>query len=200
MAEQKKYRILCNKERFTDNVFVDIAPENGVTHDMMFYSRLQLYRMTSSQILEDCGTRSIYMTVTDGQEPEIDFSYSDPGVKKPLEHQSYMKMCDRLRPMILKTYEKMIAAGRQSTLDHIMSPIEVENYKDTLTGNKATRGAQTQTTEYARTPQEEECLRISSEFAQQQKRREACTAMHATLSKGLSPVELMRKRMSRDGD
>lgn len=210
MPQQTKYRIICSKERFSDHPIIDIAPENGVTHDMMFYSRLQLYRTTSAGILEDYGTRSIYMTVIDGQEPEIDFSYADPGKKKVLEHQAYVKMCDKLRPLILKTYEEMIATGRGSTLEHIMSAVEAENYKDTLnTGNSSFKNFKekhfadlyrSKTHEPAQSIQEEETLRICGEFAEQRKHREACNEMHAILDQKMSPLERMQQRLSRDGD
>ena len=64
----KKYRVICTKERFNDNIIVDIAPANGAIHDMMFASRKK-----QNNKLEDVAG-SIYLTDVTGTEPEIKFA------------------------------------------------------------------------------------------------------------------------------
>lgn len=174
MAETKKYRVLCNKNKATGTVFVDIAPEDNVIHNMIRYSRM---RLTSSHQLEDCGTGSVYMTVVDGREPEIDFSHSDPGVDKPAEHQAYVEMCEKLRPLILKTYQRMIDSGRQSTLYYMMNPTEASLYQQSLNGNNQTAQLQKE----AQSPQEEKDLQIRRDFYAQQERTKRCAAMQAAI-------------------
>ena len=36
---RKQYRVICSKERFKDDVIIDIAPADGVIHEMIFASR-----------------------------------------------------------------------------------------------------------------------------------------------------------------
>jgi len=130
MQESKLYRVVCSQLPHSNEVFIDIAPTDankfGVTHEMMFYSRMKL----SGETLESCGIGSVFLKENDWHDPEIDFSQGFHAPKGTIEYESYLRTCGRLEPQILQTFKQMRAEGKSSTLGYIMSISEVEAYKE----------------------------------------------------------------------
>ncbi|MBO6281831.1 MAG: hypothetical protein J6N49_04800 [Alphaproteobacteria bacterium] len=132
MEENKIYRVICSQLEHSDEIFIDIAPTDanklGVTHEMMFYSRMKL----SGETLVDYGVGSVFLKENGWHDPEIDFSQGFHAPKGTLEYESYMRMCERIEPQILQTFKQMRAEGKSSTLGYIMNVPEVESYKEHL--------------------------------------------------------------------
>lgn len=118
---RKQYRVICSKERFKDDVIIDIAPADGVIHEVIFASRKK-----ENPKLENYGG-PIYLTDIDGQKPEItfgDFKLSEqlvnaPARKSPM-YMYYESLARELTPKIVETFNKMKAAGKEATLDVCM--------------------------------------------------------------------------------
>lgn len=137
MQESKFYRVVCSQVRHTDQVFIDIAPTDanrfGVTHEMLFYSRMRI----SGEDLCDYGTGSVFLTERDNQNPEVDFSQGFHAPKGTVEYDSYMRMCECLKPQILQTFRQMREEGKTTTLNYIMSVPELELFKEKLKAQKS---------------------------------------------------------------
>ena len=73
--EKKEYRVVCSEERWTNKIFIDIAPANGVIHDMIYAAR----KAKNPNVSNLAG--SVYLSHVDGMEPEIEFSV-DGSTKK----------------------------------------------------------------------------------------------------------------------
>lgn len=123
----KKYRVICTKERFDDNIIVDITPANGAIHDMMFASRKK-----QNNKLEDVAG-SIYLTDVTGAEPEIKFANVETLPKNCNLYFYYEKLAKKLTPLIIKVYHEMKASGKESTLD-----IKIQDYFATYQQNTST--------------------------------------------------------------
>lgn len=185
--KKHEYRVICTTEKFADKIYVDIAPSDGVTHDMLFCSRKQLHEQAFGKELEDCGTHSVYLTVIANNEPEIDFSQGTDYPKGSLEYLSHLKFCERLRPQILKTYHQMKAEGKESTIEYIMSSVEAANYKYGLYKNYKS--------EYAQTPEAEKTRKRIEQYNE----RQLVSAMknERYAQQHIDSIELMRRKMSR---
>lgn len=125
----KKYRVICSKERFKDDIIVDIAPAQGVIHDMILTSRKK-----ENTKLEDYAG-SIYLTDIEGQEPEIVFGTfkaktDNVPVRKSPMYLYYESLAKELTPKIVQTFKKMKAAGKESTLDVSMMDYLASKQKD----------------------------------------------------------------------
>lgn len=115
---RKQYRVICSKERFKDEVIIDIAPADGVIHDMIFASRQK-----ENPKLENYAG-SIYLTDIEGQEPEITFGkfkfsaqQDNVSTRKSPMYMYYESLAKELTPKIMQTFNKMKAAGKEATLD-----------------------------------------------------------------------------------
>ena len=49
--EVKKYKVVCSQPKFSDEIYIDIAPDNGVIHDQIFFSRMLLHRQVNNHPL-----------------------------------------------------------------------------------------------------------------------------------------------------
>lgn len=195
----KKYRVICWQPQGArdDKVYVDIAPEDGVIHDMMFYSRLRLYRATNPNKMINDVAKSVYLSVAPGKEPEIEFS-----------QRPYLPE-DVLKQVILQTYRDMKESGRESTLANIMSAYQTEAYKDEVHGvsaderdfmrRQAKKRAliEKKTEYYAQTPQQQREKEESQSFKRVMERRKMTMNYREQQDKEMDPIERMRQRMQR---
>lgn len=129
---KKEFRVICTKERFKDEIIIDIVPANGVIHDMIFASRKK-----QNPKLEDYAG-SVYLTDFDnGNTPEVSFAKMQNVPKNCELYRHYKRFAEKLTPEILKVYDKMTTSGRESTLDvqigdyfaAFQDNIEVQNLK-----------------------------------------------------------------------
>lgn len=205
MNKKLEYRVVCTQERFKDNIFIDIAPVEKTTHEALYYTRLQYQRNQFNQELEDYGTHSVFLTDENGK-VDIDFSQGAKGRKGSIEWESHMRMCERIRPQIVETYQKMISEGKNQTFTPILSPTEVELYKDLLrekenpTLKNFKEKHQKDLKRTASSPEEERTIQTRLFFNELQERRRAGAAMRTIKEGNLTSVELLRRRLSRDGD
>lgn len=202
--ELKKYRVLCWQPadaRIEDPVFIDIAPENGVIHNMMFYSRLKLYRGTNPNKNIKNIAGSIYLSVSGEKEPEVTFTQSSPDMQR------------RLLPQILNTYKKMHEAGKETTINSMISVWEAEMMSDEFMSSdaKAEAKAFEHRTQKRRnlfslkhpvkTFQEERIQEEKIEFISSLNRRRSAMEHRASQDSEINPIERMRQRMRQyDGD
>lgn len=115
---RKQYRVICSKERFKDDLIIDIAPADGIIHDMIMASR----KRENPKLENYAG--SIYLTDIEGQEPEITFGkfkfsaqQNNAPVRKSPMYMYYESLAKELTPKIIQTFNKMKAAGKKATLD-----------------------------------------------------------------------------------
>lgn len=117
--EKKNYKVVCSKLRFGQEIFVDIAPHNGVIHDQIFFSRAQLCKAYSDLPLERL-TNSIYMQAweEDGKTAQlkIDFPQIINEKQDKYEYERMLQLYAELEPQIAAAYYEMRAGGRESTL------------------------------------------------------------------------------------
>lgn len=112
--DAKKYKVVCSQPRFSDKIYIDIAPENGVIHDQIFFSRIQLHRQTDNTPLERLYG-SIYLQDVNG---EITVEFPTPQARKNSpEYEGIQRRYAELKVKIVDRYNKMIAAGQESTLN-----------------------------------------------------------------------------------
>lgn len=109
----KKFKVVCSQPKFSDDVYIDIAPDSGVIHDQIFFSRIQLHKQTSGQPLSRLFG-SIYLYDDNG---DISVEFPKPQSRKdsPI-YQGVMRQYSFLEPQIVDTYRKMLQAGMESTL------------------------------------------------------------------------------------
>lgn len=108
---KKEYRVVCTKERFKDEIIVDIVPASGMIHEMIYASRKK-----QNPKLEDYAG-SVFLTETEGQEPVVTFGNMTGLSKKSLLGRYYENLSKSLSPLILETYAAMKAAGKKATLE-----------------------------------------------------------------------------------
>ncbi len=196
----KKYRVLCwqpSDSRIEDEVFVDIAPEDGVIHNMIFYSRMKLFRVSypDKKIVNRAG--SVFLSVVDDNEPEIVFEQATDISK------------DRLIPLILKTFKKMKEQNTESTLGFTISAWEAEkmaeeflsqDYKDDVerfTEKERRHRSAFVEKHYPQSIQEEQILNKENDFAQVFARREIAMSEQAARDAIQNPIERMKEKMQR---
>ena len=111
--EIKKYKVVCSKPRFSDTIFIDIAPDSGVIHDQIFFSRIQLYKQPGAQPLDHLYG-SIYLQDING---EVSVEFPEPQARKNSpDYAGIIKEYDKLRPQIINRYREMCEIGQDSTL------------------------------------------------------------------------------------
>ncbi|MBR1756565.1 MAG: hypothetical protein IJ738_03235 [Alphaproteobacteria bacterium] len=205
--EAKKYRVMCWQPAnfgFQDPFFVDIAPENGVIHNMMFYSRLKLYRGNDPTKNIRNIANSIYLAAIDDQEPDISFPQATPDMQK------------RLLPIILDTFNKMRAEGKETTLTTILSAWETEKMAEEFLPASAKKDADAFERRerqkrsmfaakhlplHPQTPQEEQILQQKEEFISSARHHQTALERRAFQDAELNPIERMKAKMRQyDGD
>lgn len=109
----KKYRVVCTKPEMSDDIYIDIAPDSGVIHDQIFFSRLQLNRQTGGQPMHRLYG-SIYLEDNNG-ELSVDFPPIQAKEGTP-DYDKKQKEFAALKPRIIECYQNMREAGMESTL------------------------------------------------------------------------------------
>ena len=111
--EVKKYRVVCSQPKFSDEIYIDIAPVEGTIHDQIFFSRIQLHKQVNAQPLSHLYG-SIYLQDCDG-DITVDFPKPKARIGTP-DYEGTKKKYDELEPQIVKRYQKMKENGLESTL------------------------------------------------------------------------------------
>ena len=111
--EIKRYKVVCSQPRLSDEIYIDIAPDGGIIHDQIFFSRIQLNKQLNNQPLSRLFG-SIYLQDSNG---DISVEFPKPQARKdsPI-YQGVMRQYSFLEPQIAETYRKMKQAGMESTL------------------------------------------------------------------------------------
>ena len=111
--EVKKYRVVCSQSKFSDEIYIDIAPDSGIIHDQIFFSRIQLNKQFDNQPLSRLYG-SIYLQDCNGN---ISVEFPKPQARKDTpDYEGIMKRYNELEPKIIKRYEAMKKSGEESTL------------------------------------------------------------------------------------
>ncbi len=111
--EVKKYKVVCSQPKFSDEIYIDIAPDNGVIHDQIFFSRSLLHRQVNNHPLSRLFG-SIYLQEINN---DISVEFPKPEARKDsLEYLGILKQQRKLEPQIIERYRKMRQAGQESTL------------------------------------------------------------------------------------
>lgn len=111
--EVKKYRVVCSQPKFSDEIYIDIAPDSGVIHDQIFFSRIQLHKQISNQPLSRLYG-SIYLQDNNG-DITVEFPKPQARINTP-DYEGVKKRYTELEPQIIERYLKMKEKGRESTL------------------------------------------------------------------------------------
>ena len=189
--EVKKYKVVCSQPKFSDEIYIDIAPDKGIIHDQIFFSRIQLHRETSQQPLARLFG-SIYLQEINN---DISVEFPKPPARKDSpEYFSILKQQKELEPQIIERYRKMRQSGRESTLfvcsvNQMFELSEEKNAEadaferkrrakmqfiaeqtETPTDYKQKHAAQLMSQE-PQTPQEEQRVRQAQKFAAARERR-----------------------------
>ena len=111
--EIKKYKVVCSQPKFSDDIYIDIAPDHGIIHDQIFFSRIMLHKQISSQPLSRLYG-SIYLQDNNG---DISVEFPKPQSRKgtPI-YEGVMRQYSFLEPQIIDTYRKMLQTNSESTL------------------------------------------------------------------------------------
>lgn len=108
-----KYKVVCSQPRFSDHVYIDIAPSQGIIHDQIFFSRIQLHRQISNQPLSRLYG-SIYLTDNNG---DINVEFPSPQARKNTpDYLGCLKRYANLEQQIIECYKEMLKSGQESTL------------------------------------------------------------------------------------
>jgi len=111
--EVKKYRVVCSQPKFSDEIYIDIAPVEGTIHDQIFFSRIQLHKQVDDKPLSRLYG-SIYLQDCDG---DITVEFPKPQARKNTpDYDGIKKSYSDLEPKIINRYKKMRENGRESTL------------------------------------------------------------------------------------
>ena len=184
--------------RIEDEVFIDIAPENGVIHQMMFYSRLKLLREENPKktIINRAG--SVHLSVNEKTD-ELNIEFK--------QHTDIPQ--EKLIPLIVSAYKQMRSQGMESTLPAIISNCDAEKMaeeficesakKDIETFEKKERERRLRFAQKhsAQTPQEERLQQNIEESFIKSEHRETAIINRAKLDAKQDPVARMKEKMSR---
>jgi len=109
----KKYKVVCSQPKFSDDIYIDIAPSDGIIHDQIFFSRILLHRQINSQPLSRLYG-SIYLEDNNG---DIAVEFPKPQARKesPL-YKAIMNQYSFLEAQIIEGYRKMRQSGQETTL------------------------------------------------------------------------------------
>lgn len=111
--EIKKYRVVCSQPKFSDEIYIDIAPDSGIIHDQIFFSRIQMHKQIDNHPLSRLYG-SIYLQDCDG---EISVEFPKPQARKNTpDYEGIIKRYTELEPKIVERYKEMRKAGVESTL------------------------------------------------------------------------------------
>jgi hypothetical protein len=111
--EIKKYKVVCSQPKFSDDIYIDIAPSDGIIHDQIYFSRIMLHRQISNQPLSRLYG-SIYL-----QDDNGDISVEFPKPQAPKDSPMYkgiMNQYSFLEAQIKESYHKMRQSDSESTL------------------------------------------------------------------------------------
>ena len=111
--EIKKYKVVCSQPKFSDDIYIDIAPDGGIIHDQIYFSRIMLHRQISNQPL--CRLYgSIYLQDNNG---DISVEFPKPQAPKgsPM-YRGIMNQYSFLEAQIKESYRKMRQTDSESTL------------------------------------------------------------------------------------
>ncbi len=186
--EIKKYKVVCSQPKFSDEIYIDIAPDHGIIHDQILFSRIMLHRQISNEPLSRLYG-SIYLTDNNG---DVSVEFPKPQSRKgtPL-YEGVMRQYSFLEPQIVDSYRKMRQSGSESTLlvcsiDQMFELSERKNAEaDAFEKRRCEKmrmiEEQTQKTGdykqkhaqqlWPQTPQEEERMKMERQFSAAQKRR-----------------------------
>ena len=111
--EIKKYKVVCSQPKFSDEIYIDIAPDHGIIHDQILFSRIILHRQISNEPLSRLYG-SIYLTDNNG---DISVEFPKPQSRKgtPI-YEGLMRQYSFFFLQIVESYRKMRQAGSESTL------------------------------------------------------------------------------------
>lgn len=210
----EKYRVVCSKPRFSDNIYVDIAPENGTTHEQIFFSREQLHKKISSEQL-DLMAGSIYLQDDRGN-INIDLPLPNVSKKRYLEYEAVMRLHDKLRKEIIMAYQTMRKAGKDTTLEvysaNMMMAIRnaedeavdeynkrrqrtisyIEKHKGKIVANQS---------DYPQNPQQEYNQQQTANFLKLKQRRTVSINHRASQDSEINPIMRMKiKQLQYSGD
>ncbi len=111
--EVKKYRVVCSQPKFSDEIYIDIAPDSGIIHDQIFFSRIQLHKQVDNHPLSRLYG-SIYLQDCNG---DISVEFPKPQARKNTpDYEGIIKRYTELEPKIIERYEAMKKSGEESTL------------------------------------------------------------------------------------
>lgn len=111
--EIKKNKVVCSQPKFSDDIYIDIAPSDGIIHDQIFFSRIMLHRQISNQPLSRLYG-SIYL-----QDDNGDVSVEFPKPQAPKDSPMYKGIINQysfLEAQIIESYRKMRQSDSESTL------------------------------------------------------------------------------------
>lgn len=149
--EIKKYKVVCSQPLFSEEIYIDIAPYDNVTHEQIFFSRQTIHKQTSTKLLQHLYG-SIYLTDKDG---EISIEFPKPQAEKgTLEYISEEKQYNALTPKIISRYKQMRSLGQDCTL--FIQNITTIYSMPTNTGDERRNSPQT--------PQEERLNQLREQF------------------------------------
>lgn len=186
--EIKKYKVVCSQPKFSDEIYIDIAPDKGIIHDQIYFSRIQLHREISQQPLSRLYG-SIYLQDDNG---EVSVEFPKPQARKNSpEYDGIIRQYSKLEPKIIARYRQMRENDNESTLPvcSVNQMFELSESKNAeADAFERRRRAKMQfieeqtgkTTDYKQkhvtqitpqTPQEEQRMRQAEKFAAARERR-----------------------------
>lgn len=111
--ELKKYKVVCSQPKFSDEIYIDIAPDSGVIHDQIFFSRMQLHKQVDNKPLSRLYG-SIYLQDYNG---EITVTFPTPQARKNTpDYENIKRRYDKLEQKIVERYKLMRKNNRETTL------------------------------------------------------------------------------------
>ena len=111
--EVKKYRVVCSQPKFSDKIYIDIAPDSGIIHDQIFFSRIQLHKQVDNHPLYRLYG-SIYLQDCNG---DISVEFPKPQARKNTpDYEGIIKRYTELETKIVERYQEMKKTGEESTL------------------------------------------------------------------------------------
>lgn len=194
---KEEYRVVCSKPQFSNEIFIDIAPCQGTTHDQIFFSRQKIYRLTDNRQLERLFG-SIYLQDIDGK-IKIDFP-TDVKNNTDYLQQHY----DELHLQIINCYRQMKDSLQNSTL-HIYDSTQINaqlTHKSKFINNPyIQKHCSKCPINYPQNLQQEQLYKEREAFNAVSYRRKIAQNNRALLDSIQDPIERMKAKMQQyDGD
>lgn len=163
---KKTYKVVCTKPELSDDIYIDIAPSEGIIHEQIYFSRMQLHRQQNSAPLKRFGGQ-IYLHDNDGN-ITIEFPNADKEIKDRYDDSAYAKLEER----ILRRYQQMRLACLDSTLFvyNIDEMFDIIERKKDIAESVSYKEKHRQQL-YPQSPQEERLLQQADEFIAIQEHR-----------------------------